>query len=244
MLDLMFRDQSEEIKAKVLNRKTTKKCCAPSATQSPRRCRPSSPPESSDSDETAEDLNVFTRLNLSISAQDQAPCFFFGHYVLEDSPVSNGYFDHLPKLYSNSPAGSALSNIVISLGMAGLSIDKAIPQIMTPARSKYAEALRTVGDALNDPREAKADQTLMTVMLLALYEVHLSRTSGQRIKLTPSTVHFRPYSPVNAMLDKSSKWRSSVVEYTWYSTIKEQNWSPIVYCSTFPSCKPLWTTRR
>lgn len=171
MLDLMFRDQSEEIKTKVLSSKTTEKCHAPFPTRSPRLCRPSSPPESSDSDEQAQDRNAFTILNLSISAQDQAPCFFFGHYVLEDSPISNGYFNHLPKLYSNSPMGSALTNIVTSLGMACLSIDQAIPQIMTSARLKYAEALRMVGDTLNDPREAKADQTLMTVMLLALYEV-------------------------------------------------------------------------
>jgi hypothetical protein len=41
---------------------------------------------------------------------------------------------------------------------------------MTRANIKYAETLKRVNSALRDPIEARADETLLVVMLLGLYE--------------------------------------------------------------------------
>lgn len=54
--------------------------------------------------------------------------------------------------------------------MAGLSNTLRIPAMMRKASLKYVQALNSVNYALEDPVEAKSDQTLMIVILLGLYE--------------------------------------------------------------------------
>lgn len=45
-----------------------------------------------------------------------------------------------------------------------------IPEIMMRANLKYAHSLAAINSALRDPIEARADETLIVVMLLGLYE--------------------------------------------------------------------------
>ena len=66
---------------------------------------------------------------------------------------------------------------VMSLGMVGLSNTKHASEIMIPAAEKYHLALRATNSALRDVEQAKADQTLITVMLLGLYEVDFTFVS-------------------------------------------------------------------
>ena len=66
---------------------------------------------------------------------------------------------------------SALTEVIISLGMVGISHTKSSsPSVMHAARVKYNLAVSATNRALCT-QEAKADQTLITVMLLGLFEV-------------------------------------------------------------------------
>ena len=108
--------------------------------------------------------------SLSYCIEDQASSFFINGYVHGNFGSHRTYFDYLPALYKKSPMDSALSNIITALGMAFLSNVRA-PKLVSVARAKYALALRSINATLTDPVEVKTDQTLMTVMLLGLYEV-------------------------------------------------------------------------
>lgn len=64
-----------------------------------------------------------------------------------------------------------LSEVAIALGLIPLSNNHRDKQVVHASRTRYASALRLTNAALCDPKQAVADETLMTIMLLALYEV-------------------------------------------------------------------------
>lgn len=96
--------------------------------------------------------------------------FFFNDYLLEDSPTPKNVYDCLPRLYAAAPPDGALSSIVTALGMACLADCMEVPEIMMRANLKYAQSLKAINSAMRDPVGARADETLLVVMLLGLYE--------------------------------------------------------------------------
>ena len=108
---------------------------------------------------------------LSPSTDEQATCFFFQNFVLEDTCASRGHFDYLPGIYRNSKVNKVLEDAVLALGLAGLANRMKVSTVMVKANLKYVMAVRSVSSVLSEIEEAKADQTLISVMLLSLYEV-------------------------------------------------------------------------
>ena len=111
--------------------------------------------------------------SLHDSLESRAICFFFKNYVWEDSQYSKSYFDYLPSIFvAKEPVNAALQNVVVSLGLVGLSNARRTLGIMIPAKERYILAIQATNSALRDVEEATCDQTLITVMLLSLYEVN------------------------------------------------------------------------
>ncbi|KAB8298689.1 hypothetical protein EYC80_000866 [Monilinia laxa] len=110
-------------------------------------------------------------LGLSTSAAEQAACYFFRNYVLEDKSTS-GSFQYLHDIYGNEIIGPALIDSIESLGMVGLANFWKSPDLHFHAHRKYNSALRLVSSRLRNEEEARADQTLVAVMLLGLYETN------------------------------------------------------------------------
>jgi len=112
-------------------------------------------------------------IELGASAEDQAISFFFANYILPDNEYHYGNFQYLSDIYLSQRVGDALTEVVVALGMAGLSNFWKASNIMVSANAKYNSALRLVGLQLNDVNEVKSDQTLVTIMSLSLYEARL-----------------------------------------------------------------------
>lgn len=110
-------------------------------------------------------------LNFGTSAEEQASCFFFRNYVLEEHQFHNGNFQYLSDLYASEEIGESLLETVACLGLVGLANFWKASNIMRSAHAKYYSALRLVSSRLSNVEEAKSDQTLVAVMLLGLYEV-------------------------------------------------------------------------
>jgi hypothetical protein len=102
--------------------------------------------------------------------EENAARFFFGDFVLQQSSSPRSIYDLLPRLYGQTPPNSALSNVVAALGIACLATAMNFPELMMKANMRYAISLKRTNSALRDPAEAKADETLLVVMLLGLYE--------------------------------------------------------------------------
>ena len=164
----MFRDQSDDITAKF----QTSKAGKPSRKQTRSPVVANSKRSLTVKPQSNYDLCRSLPVNPFFPAEAQASCFFFSRYILNnaDSTLRRGYLNFLPDICAKEPTGSALSNIVTSLGLACLSNQRKDPGTMTVAVSKYTEALRLINAALMDPTQAKSDQTLISVMLLSLFE--------------------------------------------------------------------------
>ena len=67
----------------------------------------------------------------------------------------------------------ALSGVMISIGAAGISNIWKDPDLMRAAQEIYSSTLQHTQSLLEDSSQIQKDQTLLVVLLLALYEVCL-----------------------------------------------------------------------
>jgi hypothetical protein len=174
-MDLMFRDQSKETacKAQGIKPKSKPKSSA-SVNSAALDCRQVSR-RSMDSDISASSESLQTWWStLQVPAEQQAVCFFFSNYVLESSNPSISVYHYLPAFYNNESEKSALSCAVVALGLAGLSYRRNESSLLSAAKSMYSSALHLTNEALRDPATAATDTTLISVLLLGLFEVSLS----------------------------------------------------------------------
>ncbi|KFZ08869.1 hypothetical protein V501_05792 [Pseudogymnoascus sp. VKM F-4519 (FW-2642)] len=107
----------------------------------------------------------------------QATCYFLRNYSWEGSQSAKGFFDYIPDVINcQGTVGTALTDVVISLGMVGISHTKSNnSSVMYAAKVKYNRAVSATNRALCT-QDAKADQTLITVMLLGLFETNTCNT--------------------------------------------------------------------
>lgn len=108
---------------------------------------------------------------ISIRAVDQAVAFFFKSHVDESSYSCSLIYEYLPALYA-AEYSLGLSSAIEAIGLAGLASYRNAPALMSSACACYGVALKSIGSALRDPALATTDETLLTVYLLGIYEVH------------------------------------------------------------------------
>ncbi|KAL2816473.1 hypothetical protein BJX63DRAFT_441558 [Aspergillus granulosus] len=110
--------------------------------------------------------------NPSPCTEDLAAGFFFSMYNIYNGP----YFsmvsrDWLCEIYVNDPTCDVLRAAIEAVGMAGLSNTSYAPHLAVQAQARYGKALSALDGALQDPCVATRDTTLMTVILLGLFEL-------------------------------------------------------------------------
>ena len=104
--------------------------------------------------------------DLEISIGERAKNAFFFRYI---SGFSTTY-DVLGPLYQHSPSDGYLVASVDAVSLAFYSLYFECPQAIKPARQRYLDALGRLNMALVLPASAKSDSTLLTVLLLDLFE--------------------------------------------------------------------------
>jgi hypothetical protein len=173
-MDLMFRDQSKEVACKVqrIKHKAKPKDSASTNVAAPDRRQVSR--KSVDSDISLASEYLSDRWSaLEVSAEQQAVCFFFSNYVLELSKPNKSVYDYLPTFYNHESGKSPLTCAITALGLAGLSYRRSEPSLLSASKSVYSSALHLTNEALRNPVTAVTDATLISVLLLGLYEVCL-----------------------------------------------------------------------
>ena len=106
----------------------------------------------------------------SVSVQERAVPAFIHDYVLDDAELPNS-FHFLPEILRREPAASGLMHAVRAVGIASIALGGKWPNAMVAGDAEYTSALRAVNASLADPERAKDDRTLITVMMLGMYEV-------------------------------------------------------------------------
>jgi hypothetical protein len=97
--------------------------------------------------------------------------FFFAKYTCEDPPFSKEYNTWLTRVYWEDSPDHALRAAIEAAGMAVISNIFYAPDIACKSKEQYGRALAAMKKALGDPVESLTDTTLMTVIILGLFEV-------------------------------------------------------------------------
>jgi hypothetical protein len=116
-----------------------------------------------------------SELSLIPSWGDQATSFVFANYVSEDneSASSRGLLDYLPALYRRAPPEGILADAVIALGLVGIANANRDSTLLSKAILKYGATAQVISARLENVELAKRDDTLISVLLLGLFEVSL-----------------------------------------------------------------------
>lgn len=103
--------------------------------------------------------------------EQQGLHFFFYHYLVNGAGQASSHRDCLATVYARAIGHGYLANLASAVGSASLAYLRNASTLMRAASQSYSRAIRDIRVALVDPAEAASDQMLISVMLLALYEV-------------------------------------------------------------------------
>ncbi|KAH7087434.1 hypothetical protein FB567DRAFT_525027 [Paraphoma chrysanthemicola] len=157
-LDQCFRDESERV---VRRAQKSYKASAIRATQDK---RPRAIHAEDGSGSSIHGTETKIPSSLSVSVEDVALC----HFMLSYIPAS--HFDYLPLVYAHSASDAILPASVQAASIATLARKIGRDDVLNTARKSYAKALSETNASLADPVLAVKDATLISVLLLGLFE--------------------------------------------------------------------------
>lgn len=122
--------------------------------------------------------------SLSPGLTDRGTAFFIHQYVSSETDYcdtsARGNHEYLPKLLGSTARGSqhivtsgriALESITAAAGLAALANSTCSQNLIPEAYRLYGNAIRQIQQALRDPLQVHADETLAAVMLMGTFEV-------------------------------------------------------------------------
>jgi len=116
------------------------------------------------------------------SVEDRAKRLFISHHVFGDSPVLH----YMKSFYPPSPNDKYFIFTLRAVSLAYLSNDVRSPEVLQQARKTYGSALALTNKALLSQDIALRNNTLLTVLLLDLFE---NLTSDEQNPTASTTKH-------------------------------------------------------
>lgn len=104
---------------------------------------------------------------LGPTLEERATSFFVSNYVVGIKGPTRG---HLSSLETTYHFDDNLMASIKAVGLAGFANVENSAAVMKEARREYATALRLTNSALRSPVDAKRDSTLLSIMILSIYE--------------------------------------------------------------------------
>lgn len=104
------------------------------------------------------------------SIEDQAMGFFISNHVSQPTLVPRGQYEWLLEALNQPGCEEILRSSANAACLAGLANSTKNPVIMAKAHAAYGSALRMTNSALRVKETAVKDSTLMSVIMLGLYE--------------------------------------------------------------------------
>ncbi|KAF2166933.1 hypothetical protein M409DRAFT_54695 [Zasmidium cellare ATCC 36951] len=162
--ELRLVDQSTEVSSKV--RKSKRKTAQPPLGYEVE----SSPSSSSATSEELVEVNsvVSAFPTASFWLEGNAKNIFFQQYTCGPDKSE---LDFANSVYRSRQTTGMLESIITALGLVALPKENRNMAMMNLASRKYLSALQQTQTALLEPRRAKSDETLATVLLLGLHEL-------------------------------------------------------------------------
>jgi hypothetical protein len=107
---------------------------------------------------------------------DEGVMHFFAHYnekfFASDQQHGRGGFDYVLPVYQRDMlSGGPVPEIVRASGLAAIGNMTGSPELRVTARAKQVKVLRQLNEQLQDPRTALSDSSILTCILLSVFEV-------------------------------------------------------------------------
>ena len=185
-VDLMFRDQSSNVirKAKAAEAKKSESPAPPSS-KSSRGTTPNSEP--------VEDLELVSRqwdpiFSIEPTLDERATCYLVFNYLIGIQSPSRGVLDNLLLLYQTNSIDDNLLTAVKAVSYASYAHHMQSTELTDVSRYQYTKAVKMTNLALQSNTDAVKDSTLMSVMILRMYEI---LTAGTQRSLEAWMEHIR-----------------------------------------------------
>lgn len=170
LLDLGFRDQSQEVirKSQRLTRKQQRTAPTVTTTVDSTIDSTANSAVASNAATPFESGDLSPRRSPAYPMQELAKGYLFSHYM--SGGPRGGHMSYLVPLISD-PRNSAVNAALNAVGLVALSNIRLAPQMMLKARREYTTALSQTNHALKDSVMSKRDDILAAVVLLGMFEV-------------------------------------------------------------------------
>lgn len=112
--------------------------------------------------------------------------YFFSNFVAPPSGPSHGHFHHLTTISLADGLDDTLKTSLAATGLAGLANTSKSASLLDHARREYAAALRQINAALLSPTEAIKDSTLISIIVVAIFE---STVGARQLSIKAWTEH-------------------------------------------------------
>lgn len=118
---------------------------------------------------------------------------FVANYVYELNGHTRGHLDYLTDIFKKDSLDEGLHSSMKAVGLAGFAHSTHSPYLIKNARYQYIKAIQHTNAALRDPTAAKKDATLLTIIILGIFE---SITGGSVRSLRDWVAHVMGASDV------------------------------------------------
>jgi hypothetical protein len=132
-------------------------------------------PSSSSGSESRRTASTVTRSGsparpMTLSIENQALSFFAANNLLQPAVAGRGNYQWLFQMLSGSEIDATLQSSVHAASLATLATANKSQPLMKRAQEHYARALTLTNRALGDSIKVREDSTLVSVILLGVYE--------------------------------------------------------------------------
>ncbi|OGM41983.1 hypothetical protein ABOM_009514 [Aspergillus bombycis] len=104
--------------------------------------------------------------------------YFLANYVVRQSPPSSGFLDYVPRILTLDDDNEILQGAILAVGLAGLAHSTRQADLRRRSRAMYTRTIKRMNQALSDPPTARRHSTIVTVLILSLYEFGESSLNG------------------------------------------------------------------
>lgn len=102
--------------------------------------------------------------------------FFLGNYVVRQSGPSSGFLDYTFAILTQEDGNEMLEGAILALGFTGLARTTQQQDLMHRSRIMYTRTKERINRALADPCESLKNGTIVSMLILAIYEFSNNRS--------------------------------------------------------------------
>ncbi|KFZ09429.1 hypothetical protein V501_05572 [Pseudogymnoascus sp. VKM F-4519 (FW-2642)] len=192
MGDVLFKDVTTNVIRKAKAGEVRAKQAA--LRSSPQSSTPQTPSATADDDsdpsedgmEVVAQATPLQHFSLVPSVDERATGLFVANYVYALDGHTRGHLDYLTDVFRKDSLDEGLLSSMKAVGLAGFAHTTRSPYLIKNARYQYIKAIQHTNAALRDPSTAKKDATLLTIIILGIFE---SVTGGSLRSLRDWVAH-------------------------------------------------------